>query len=334
MHKAIYITASGQGMIDRVYGPAQKKRLSQLVDISEAAVTDADPSKSVDRLRDAEYLFSTWGMPNWSEEQIKQYLPTCKAVFYAAGSVQGFARNFLNSGVRVFSAWQANAVPVAQYTLAQILLATKGFFRVQPLTHTSKAQARSLFEHYPGNYGVKIGILGAGAIGRRVIELLQGSDLEIWVYDPFLSDEQAQALGVSKHSLEEVFAQCIVVSNHIANLPSTQGLFKRHHFMSMLPYSTFINTGRGSQLSEQDLYDALLQDPTRTALLDVLIDEENLERNILTSLPNCFITPHIAGSSGQEVWRMADYAIDSLECVLANTPSDYEVSLAMLETMA
>ena len=334
MHKAVYVTLSGQGMIDRVYGPAQKERLAQLVDIAEAAVTEADPARSADQLRDAQYVFSTWGMPDWSEQQIKQYLPNCKAVFYAAGSVQNFARNFLNSGIRVFSAWQANAVPVAQYTLAQILLATKGFFRVQPLTHTSKPQARALFEHYPGNYGVKIGILGAGAIGRRVIKLLQGHDLEIWVYDPFLSDEQAEALGVSKRSLEDVFAQCLVVSNHIANLPATQGLLKRHHFMSMLPYSTFINTGRGSQLSEQDLYDALVEDPTRTALLDVLIDEENLEANILATLPNCLITPHIAGSSGQEVWRMADYAIDSLERVLAGSPSEYEVSLAMLETMA
>ena len=63
-----------------------------------------------------------------TEEQIAEYLPSLKAVFYAAGSVQAFARPFLNRGIQVFSAWAANAVPVAEYTVAQIILAGKGFY--------------------------------------------------------------------------------------------------------------------------------------------------------------------------------------------------------------
>ena len=62
-------------------------------------------------------------MPEFTEDEIKTYLPNLKAIFYGAGSVQSFARPFLNCGVRVFSAWAANAIPVAEFTVAQIILA-------------------------------------------------------------------------------------------------------------------------------------------------------------------------------------------------------------------
>jgi len=62
-------------------------------------------------------------MPEFTEDEIKTYLPNLKAIFYGAGSVQSFARPFLNCGVRIFSAWAANAIPVAEFTVAQIILA-------------------------------------------------------------------------------------------------------------------------------------------------------------------------------------------------------------------
>lgn len=88
------------------------------------------------------YLFSTWGMPALGKEQIRAYFPSLKAVFYAAGSVQGFAREYLEAGVQVFSAWAANAVPVAEFTVAQILLAGKGYF--QGLRRQERAGPRRL----------------------------------------------------------------------------------------------------------------------------------------------------------------------------------------------
>lgn len=165
-------------------------------------------------------------------------------------------------------------------------------------------------------------------------ELLVGMDMEVLVFDPFLSEEQAAALGVRKADMAEIFATCQVVSNHLANLPATVGIIKREHLLSMLPYSTFINTGRGPQLDEQDLFDMLVQDSTRTALLDVMTEEGKSVANPLNQLENCLITPHIAGSSGREVRRMADYMLDTFERVRAGQPSDYEVTMKMLESMA
>ena len=329
--QAVYLGNDAATLFD-VYGPRQRERIVQLVGMEPPVLTTRE--QVAQGGRDAEVAFCTWGNLQLTEAEIASWLPNLKAVFYAAGSVQGFARPYFSRGVRIFSAWHANAVPVAEYTFAQILLATKGFFQVQPLTHKNRGAARKLFEAYPGNYGVRVGLLGCGAIGRLVAEMLRSTALEVLVFDPFLPQAEADELGVRLATMEEIFATCIVVSNHLANLPATQGIIQRGHFTSMLPYATFINTGRGAQLNEQDLYDALVQDPTRTALLDVLIDEQGTDENPLNRLHNCFITPHIAGSSGLEKQRMADYMADAFIQYERGETCPYEVSLKMLDTMA
>ena len=315
---------------DRVYAERQRAALAETVDLLPGVITDIHREE----LREIEAIFSTWGMPSPDESEIREFLPNLKYVFYAAGTVQGFARPFLNCGVRVFSAWQANAVPVVQFAFAQILLALKGFFPAQSLARESRARAAEVQTHYPGVFDARVGLLGCGAIGSRVAEMLKPMDVEVWVFDPFLSGERAAQLGAEKHSLDEIFAGCDVVSNHLANLPATVGIIRREHLLSMKSHSTFINTGRGPQLDEKDLFDMLTLDPTRWALLDVMTDEGNSDSNPLNALPNCRITPHIAGSTGNEVRRMADYMIEECKKVLCGEACRYEVSEGMLETMA
>lgn len=327
--KAAFLGAN-PATFERVYAEKQMKELQQTVELLPGVFTDFRD----ERLKDVEAVFSTWGMPSPNEAEIREYLPSLKYVFYAAGTVQGFARPFLGCGVRVFSAWQANAVPVVQFAFAQILLSLKGFFPAQHLTKESRARAAEVQSHYPGVFDAKVGLLGCGAIGSRVAEMLKATDVEVWAFDPFLSDGRAQELGVEKHSLDEIFARCDVVSNHLANLPATVGIIRREHLLSMKPYSTFINTGRGPQLDEKDLFDMLTLDPTRRALLDVMTDEGHSDTNPLNALPNCQITPHIAGSTGNEVRRMAEYMIGECRRILAGEACCYEVSESMLATMA
>lgn len=315
---------------DRVYAARQHDALSSRVEL----LPGVFPAPSDPRLREIEAIFSTWGMPAMTEDEIRTQLPELKYVFYAAGSVQAFARPFLNCGVRVFSAWQANAVPVVQYAFAQIVLALKGYFPAQTLIRSSRARSAEAAGHYPGAFDARVGLIGCGAIGSRLAEMLMQLDVEVWVYDPFLSDDRAAQLNVRRCSMEDIFAGCDVVSNHLANLPATVGIIRREYLLSMKPHSTFINTGRGPQLSETDLYDMLVQDPTRFALLDVMTDEQNSDTSPLNALPNCLITPHIAGSSGNEVRRMADYMIEAYDLVTAGKPCSYEVTAQMLETMA
>lgn len=282
--------------------------------------------------RDTEFAFSTWGMPVFTEDEIKEYLPSLKAVFYGAGSVQKFARPFLNCGVKVFSAWAANAVPVAEYTVAQIILANKGFFKT--MRYTDRAFARKEAADFPGNYGVKIGIIGAGMIGKLVIRMLKSYNLAVLVFDPFLPDETAEALGVKKVDLETIFKECQVVSNHLANNEQTKGMLGGALFEKMLPNATFLNTGRGAQVVEADLIKVLKERPDLMAILDVTEPEPPEVGSELYTLENCILTPHIAGSSGKEVGRMGAYMQEEYENFLKNAPCKYEVTLEMLKTMA
>ncbi len=282
-----------------------------------------------------EYIFSTWGMPAFSEDEIKTNLPSLKAVFYGAGSVQGFAKEFLNCGVRVFSAWQANAIPVTEYTLAQILLASKGYYQLTMEQSCGKLSAAEAIKHkFPGNFGTAVGIIGVGMIGRGVIELLRQFDLDVYAYDAFLPQEEVEALGAKKVSLTELFANCLIVSNHLANNPATVGMLNYELFKQMMPYSTFINTGRGAQVVEDDLVKHLTERPDVTALLDVTYPEPPCEGHEFYKLKNCFLTPHIAGSMGNEVRRMGKYMHDAYIAILADEKCNCEVSLEMLKTMA
>lgn len=285
---------------------------------------------------DVEYVFSTWGMPAMTEDEISLTLPKLKAVFYAAGTVQGFARPFLARGIRVFSAWAANGVPVAEYATAQIILANKGFFQScrKTTSPAGRDQAYAHFASFPGNYECRVGIIGVGMIGSMVAQKLKDLNVEVVAYDPFLSDAKASALSIRKVSLDELFSTCQTISNHLANNEQTKGMLNYSHFSVMRDNATFINTGRGAQIVEADLIRALQEKPDRTAVLDVTLPEPPQEGSPLYSLPNVFLTPHIAGSAGNECHRMAEYMAAEYRLVRSGKPARYEVTEAMLATMA
>lgn len=285
-------------------------------------------------LADCEIGFATWGMPKFSEAQIKEYMPKMKALFYSAGTVQYFARPFLNCGVRIFSAFAANAVPVAEYTFSQIVLAQKGYFqsakryRLLPLSSLAFANSAG------GNFDAKVGLVGLGTIGGMVAQKLKAVDAEVYAYDPFVSEEKAAALGVKLVSLETLFSECDVISNHLANKKELKNIFSYSLFKKMKKHATFINTGRGAQVSEWGLMLSLLLHPSHTAVLDVLKREFFPYINPLFWTHNAVITPHIAGSTGREPQRMAYYMMNALECYLNGAPVPYEVTAESLEKMA
>ena len=336
MKNAVFI-GEWKGTCGNVFCPSVREKLHGFLNFeTDNVISKKEFDEYKDILSRADYAFSTWGMMTLTREEIREYLPNLKAVFYGAGSVQYFAREFLEEGIEVFSAWAANAVPVAEYTFAQIILATKGFFQRLHRQHRGADWSeRKLPIACPGNYEVKVGIAGAGMIGRLVIEKLKSLDeVKVLVFDPFLPDEKAAELGVTKVSLEELFSESDVISNHIANNPQTVGIFSGKLFDLMKPHAVFINTGRGAQVVEADMIKALRDVPTRVAVLDVTDPEPPLADSPLYTLENVFLTPHIAGSMGNEVHRMAEYMYEECKAYDAGEATRYSVSLKMLETMA
>ena len=291
-----------------------------------------DPSK----FEDVTYVFSTWGMPSFTKEEVG-FFKSLKAVFYAAGSVQGFARPFLESGIRVFSAWAANGVPVAEVTVAEIILANKGYHRAALLC-SSKAENRGESIRFVritrGNYGARVGVIGAGMIGSMVCNMLKNYNLEVVVFDPFCSEKKAGSLGVKLVSLEELFETSEVITNHLANNAQTKGMLNYNLFSRMKDHATFINTGRGAQVVEADLVRALTEKPDRTAILDVTDPEPAPEGSPFYGMDNVILTPHLAGSQNDEWHRMSEYMADEAKRLTSGEPTRYGVSIEMLATMA
>ncbi len=332
--KAIYLSDQPNRLLT-VYDEKSRTRLQSVLQIGDKIYSKEDVINGENELSDVEIAFSTWGMPIVTEEEIRAHFPNLNCLFYAAGSVQGFARPFLSCGVKVFSAWAANAVPVAEMTVAQIVLANKGYFLTSRLyrEHGNK-MAMDAFKKCRGNYGETVGIIGAGMIGKLVIEMLKAYNLNVLVFDPFLSDEKADELGIKKCSLDELFESSFVVSNHLANNSQTQGILNYALFSKMRENAVFINTGRGAQVIEDDLVRVLRERPDLTALLDVTHPEPPAKDHPFYTLENCLLTPHIAGSAGDEVARMGSYMVRECESYLAGENCAYEVTAKMLETMA
>jgi phosphoglycerate dehydrogenase-like enzyme len=318
--------------IDEVYGVARLKQLRQLTELYPAQITSRNIEEHLGELHDLEVIFSTWGMFQLSPKQLDQ-LPHLRAVFYAAGSIKHFAVPLLERGVLVVSAAPANAVPVAEFTLGQILLANKGYFR--NVEEYRKAAEYSGAFRGRGNYGATVSILGAGQIGRHVIELLRPFQLRVLVFDPFLTHKGAESLGVKKvETLEEAFAQGDIVSNHLADVPTTSGLLNGVLFASMRENATFINTGRGRTVNHAEMIEVLPARPDLMALLDVTEPEPVPLCHPLRALPNVHVSGHIAGSIGDEVGRMADLVLEEFEAWRSGAPLKYAVTKEMLDTMA
>ena len=169
---------------------------------------------------------------------------------------------------------------------------------------------------------------------KFIINMLKSYYLTVLVFDPFLSDADADALGVEKCSLERLFSESFVVSNHLANNAQTVGMLNYDLFKLMRENAVFLNTGRGAQVVEDDLVRILREREDLTALLDVTYPEPPVKDHPFYTLPNCILTPHIAGSAGDEVHRMAAYMHREFEHYLRGEECAYEVSLEMLKTMA
>ncbi|MBQ7225887.1 MAG: hydroxyacid dehydrogenase [Clostridia bacterium] len=336
--KAIFL-ANNKGNIDYVYPKATQERIKSLIDIDlDKVYCQEDLESNPDAFGEVEYIFSTWSMPGGNEDKddFARFFPNAKALFYAAGSVKYFAQHYFDKNIRIFSAFAANAVPVAEFTVAQILLANKGYY--QALRSFKSAEdykaAGDISRAHAGNYSTKVGIVGAGMIGKKVIELLKPYKLDIMIYDIFVSAERAQELGGTKvDTLEELFETCDVVSNHLANVPATVGAFKGEYFEKMKKNSTFINTGRGAQVDEAGMLAALKKRPDVSAILDVTIEEPPTNKEFY-ELENVFLTPHIAGSQANEVARMSEMVVDQFENLLKGLPTQYEITEKMLATMA
>lgn len=286
-----------------------------------------DDARAAGLLPRAEILFTGWGSPRIDPGLLDQ-AKRLRAIVHAAGTVKGHVDPAcLARGIRVSSAAAANAVPVAEFTVAAILLAGKRAFRLQRLYRDVRG-----FRFWPnevpalGNHRRTVGIVGASRIGRLVLERLRGFDFERLVFDPFLSDADAAKLGAEKLELDDLLRRADVVSLHAPSLPETRHMIDRRRLALLRDGAIFVNTARGA-LVDGDALAAELASGRIDAVLDTTEPEILPADSPLYELPNVFLTPHIAGAMGGETQRLATLAIDEIERFARGAPLQHEVRL-------
>ncbi|MBI1778029.1 MAG: hydroxyacid dehydrogenase [Proteobacteria bacterium] len=314
-----------------VYGNGRRQRIAGLTELYPTVIHAGNFDAHAAGLAETEAIFASWGMMRFEERHFRA-VPRLKAVFYAAGNVKAFAQPLVDRGIILVSAWEINAMPVAEMCLSEILLSLRGYYRsVRRYREMRSVEAKAF--HRSGVNGETIGMIGMGKIGSRLRQLLSGYPLRVIAYDPFLTSARAAELQVEAVSLDEVFRRSLVVCNHTPDLASTKGILNERHFRSMRDGATFINTGRGAQVVEEDLIKVLGDRPDLTALLDVTLPEPPASASPLWRLSNVVISPHIGGTIGDEVVRLADCVIAEFEAWLAGRPLHHQVTASVLETM-
>jgi phosphoglycerate dehydrogenase-like enzyme len=307
-----------------IYGPEEQRDISAVVDIIAPPQSARDILERPELLADVDMIFSGWQGP-LLDEAFFAAAPKLKAVFYGAGTMGYILTPAVwERGIVVTSALEANAVPVAEYTLAIILFSLKHGWRLAREVRTSRSLPPR--NEVPGCYGSTVGLVSLGAIAQKVVELLKSFDLNVLVYDPFLAKDDARALGVELASLEEVFRRCDAVSLHTPVFPETIGMITGNHFASMKQGATFINTARGELVREAEMVEVLADRPDLQAVLDVTMEEPPKPNSLILRLDNVVLTPHIAGSAGRECRRMGRYMVEELQRYLAGQPLKYALT--------
>ncbi|BCW63010.1 hydroxyacid dehydrogenase [Arthrobacter sp. TS-15] len=310
------------------------------IDPSKIRVLDSQPmttftdARANGILARTEILITGWGCPPLTAEVLDQ-APMLQYVLHAAGTVKDhITEEVWDRGIQVSSAAVANSIPVAEYTLAMILLANKKVLQLSA-AYAKEQGALPAEDLFPslGNYRKTVGVIGASKIGRLVLQKLHGFDFHILITDPYLTPAEAESLGAELTDLETLLANSDVISLNAPDLPDTQNLLNKERLGLIRPGATLINTARGALVDHEALRARILNGDLY-AILDVTTPWVLPPGDLLYNHPNVLMSPHIAGSMGTELERLAAAALDEAARAAAHLDLRYPVAASDLARTA
>lgn len=326
------LLAMPDGLQHQLFDAGQLSRLRDLAEIDTGATVPDLTAAPDELLRQVEVLVTGWGSPQIDAAALAR-LPALRAVVHTAGTVRSLATDavWARPDLVVTTAAEANAVPVAEFTLAQILLAGKQSLRREAEHRRSRGQGGTFSIGPGGNYGAVVGLIGASRIGRLVAQMLAPFDLEVLISDPYVGAEAIAELGARKVELAEIFERCDVVSLHAPDVASTRGMVTAELLASMRGGTTFINTARPA-LVDLDALRAEAVSGRISAVLDV--HDDLAPEDPLWDVETVSLTPHIAGSQGNELHRMGESALEEVRRLRAGEAARFPVDRSTLEITA
>ncbi|MDH7481390.1 MAG: hydroxyacid dehydrogenase [Armatimonadota bacterium] len=264
---------------------------------------------------------TSWGSPRFGPNVIAN-AGKLRVIVHAAGSIKGIITpEVFKRGITVCTSQPAMAISVAAMTVAMMEIMLRNVVNLATAIRTQKTwRPHGVAEPRELN-GKRVGIVGASLIGREVIRFIKPWDVELCIYDPYITPEEAENLGAKKVSLEELFAKCDVISIHAPLTEETRHMIRREHLQSIKEGAVLINTARGAIID----HDALLEELKTgrfTAALDVTDPEPLPDGHEFFALENVVFTPHISGGTPEMVRRQGEAAVHNLEIFFSGgTPS-------------
>jgi phosphoglycerate dehydrogenase-like enzyme len=294
---------------------------------------DYSPEELAALLPGAEAVVTSWGSPVFTPELLAA-ADSLRIVGHAAGSVKHLMpKEGYDRGIVVLSAAAVIADSVAEYTLWAMLSMQRDLYRYERLMKTERGWRAPDEVFSQELYHKRIGIVAASMIGRRVFKLLKPFACDVVAYDPYLSEEDSEVLGVRRTSLEELFATCDIVSVHAPTTPETKEMIGVRHFRAMKDGALFINTARAWVVDQAAMLNELRTGRIR-AVLDVFDREPLPADDPLRELDNVFLTPHVSGFTTESRLRLVEAIADDMRRFFAGEPPVLAVSWERLEIMA
>ncbi|WPO87458.1 hydroxyacid dehydrogenase [Herbiconiux sp. KACC 21604] len=317
-------------VVCEVFPPDLRAELEQVVELLDPRPLASLDDPVAERLDEAEVLVTSWGaLP--VDEALLARAPRLRAVFHAAGSIKGTVHDAgWRSGLVVTSAAALGAQPVVEYTVAVITLAAH---RVFPLAQTYREGSFVPVRGRRGRPGTTVGIVGASAIGRGVIERLVADDWDVSVYDPVVDPAVIAGLGARQVELDELCAQSDIVSLHAPDVAATRRMMDARRLALMKDGATLVNTARGA-LVDHDALRLECASGRIDAVLDVTDPEPLPPGDLLLRLPNVFCTPHAAGVQGTEVASLGAFMVEELRRYAHGEPLEGAIDHRMLPVLA
>lgn len=204
-------------------------------------------------------------------------------------------------GICVVNTPGANAQAVAEFVVAMMLALTR---KLIPSDYVQRVERRfDKRDQLTGNdlHQKTLSILGMGQIGRKVAKIcMAGFDMKVIGYDPFVSQEEMAAMGITKSdSVDYLFQEGDFVSINCPYTKEVEGMVDKAKFALMKPGAYLINCGRAEIINQQDFIDALKTNRIAGAAIDVFWEEPPAQDSPVFDLPNLIATPHMASFTNQ-----------------------------------
>ncbi|MGQ9732434.1 MAG: hydroxyacid dehydrogenase [Candidatus Zipacnadales bacterium] len=336
--KVLYVPTESH--TQRVFTPETFARMCELFEvIVNETGKELEPEEVAQRIVGCQGLVTGWGSRALADTVFAN-APDLKIIAHSAGSVKFLVtpvqieQYLVPRGIVLFSANKAIALNVAEATVGMLIMAARRWVDHNAHYHQT-GKWRSPDIPINGQYlrGSKLGLISASAVAREVIRLLQGWDIEFLVYDPYLSEAEAAALGVRKVELNELFAEADHVSVHAPKLPATDKLIGREQLRLLKEGAAFVNTARGAVIDEEALIEEA-QTGRIIVALDVTEPEPPAPDHPFQYLPNVIITPHTAGAGFYGYHKIGETTVAALQAAFAGHPVDGAVPLERWEQLA